>query len=84
MIKIDRIFVANLNSDTNSGGEIVEVFIGLAKSLNLEVIAEGIENDRQQEALLEMGCRKGQDYFIDKPMGLRDFAARYQDREQLQ
>ncbi|MCZ8515829.1 EAL domain-containing protein [Paenibacillus filicis] len=66
-LKIDRSFV---NDITASDGDavIAASIIAMARSLNLEVIAEGVETEKQFEFLLSKGCNEMQGYFISKPL----------------
>lgn len=68
-LKIDRSFVAKLDSSC-SGQRIVQMIIGLGHRLNLQVLAEGIENNSQLEELKALGCHEGQGYLIARPMPL--------------
>jgi diguanylate cyclase (GGDEF)-like protein/PAS domain S-box-containing protein len=66
-LKIDRSFVSNLLQD-DSSLEIVRTIIGLAASLGMEVVAEGIETEPQLDKLRDLGCEFGQGYFFAKPL----------------
>jgi diguanylate cyclase (GGDEF)-like protein len=66
-IKIDRSFVAKLPNDKNALA-VVTAIIGLAKSLNLKVVAEGIETVEQFACLAKLGCQYGQGYLFGKPL----------------
>lgn len=66
-IKIDKSFVAKLPDDKNAMA-VVTAIIGLAKSLNLKVVAEGIETREQLECLARLGCQYGQGYLFSKPV----------------
>lgn len=66
-IKIDLSFVAKLPNDKNALA-VVTAIIGLAKSLNLKVVAEGIETVEQLECLAKLDCRYGQGYLFSKPV----------------
>jgi diguanylate cyclase (GGDEF)-like protein/PAS domain S-box-containing protein len=68
-IKIDQSFVADEN-----GMGIVNAVIGIARSLNLKVIAEGVETDEQLRALRELHCDQAQGFLISKPVPAREFA----------
>jgi diguanylate cyclase (GGDEF)-like protein/PAS domain S-box-containing protein len=68
-LKIDRTFVSRVTSCRESV-EIVRAIVGLARSLNLELIAEGIENRAQLECLKDLGCRYGQGYWFSPPVEL--------------
>ncbi|MEO1350343.1 MAG: EAL domain-containing protein [Cyanobacteria bacterium J06635_15] len=73
-LKIDRSFVQELESDGKA--EIVQATIALAHSLDLEVIAEGIETEHQKQVLRNYGCELGQGYLFAKPLDA-DSATRY-------
>ena len=66
-LKIDRSLVREMQSD-NTTSDIVELIIAMAHKMNLKAIAEGIENARQIERLLELGCECGQGYYFSQPM----------------
>jgi len=65
-LKIDRAFVSEI--DHHQTREIVRIIILLAHSLNLTVVAEGIEDAEQIDLLRKMGCDVGQGYLISKPL----------------
>jgi diguanylate cyclase (GGDEF)-like protein len=66
-LKIDRSFVVNLEID---GGfrSIVQAIIQMAKSLNLKVVAEGVETQEQFDLLSELGCDFFQGYLLSRPL----------------
>lgn len=66
-IKIDRSFISELNTD-RSNAAIVKSMISLAKSLDLCVIAEGIETEEQLAFLHALACDKAQGFFLEKPI----------------
>ncbi len=66
-IKIDRAFIIDLETDAHSKA-IVTMIASLAKNVGLEVIAEGIENDRQNMIAYKCGCNVIQGYMISKPV----------------
>ncbi|WP_077620686.1 bifunctional diguanylate cyclase/phosphodiesterase [Bacillus sinesaloumensis] len=67
ILKIDASFIRDLPNDEESNA-IVKAIITFAKTLNLDVIAEGIENKEQLLLLIENGCDKGQGYFYSRPL----------------
>ena len=73
-LKIDQSFVRNIGiKDTD--GVIVQTIIGMARNLGLEVIAEGVETQAQQEFLALHGCTMYQGYLFGKPTPLAAFEA---------
>lgn len=70
-LKIDQSFVGGIGMDTAEGvidEGIIRVITALAKSLGIEVIAEGVEQKEQLEFLLAEGCRFAQGYYFARPM----------------
>ncbi|MCK6387702.1 putative bifunctional diguanylate cyclase/phosphodiesterase [Zoogloea sp.] len=65
-LKIDRSFIGELHD--SQGLAIVEAVIGLARSLGMDVVAEGVETPAQLEALRERGCHLIQGYLFARPM----------------
>ncbi len=72
-LKIDRAFVAAIGSDTGADA-IVRAILGVARGLNLEVTAEGIETVAQQVFLADEGCQTGQGFLWSRPLPADDFA----------
>jgi diguanylate cyclase (GGDEF)-like protein len=66
-LKIDRAFVNEIIA-IDQGCDIARMVVELARSLHLEVIAEGIETEEQASVLRELGCHEGQGYLIARPM----------------
>ncbi|MDD2775062.1 MAG: EAL domain-containing protein [Gallionella sp.] len=71
-IKIDQSFVNDLVTDSNDK-TIVQTIIAMAKSMDLEVIAEGVETEAQCVILQEMGCVLFQGYLFSQPIPLVEF-----------
>jgi EAL domain-containing protein (putative c-di-GMP-specific phosphodiesterase class I) len=74
LLKIDRMFVDGVE---HQGGEraLVRAIVRLAQTLDLEVVAEGIERVEQRDALLELGCSAGQGWFLAEPMPRQELLA---------
>jgi diguanylate cyclase (GGDEF)-like protein len=66
-LKIDRTFVAGVCESTE-GRAMVQAVVDLARALRLQVVAEGIEDADQRQALIELGCGLGQGYHLYRPM----------------
>ncbi|MDH0863043.1 EAL domain-containing protein [Mitsuaria sp. GD03876] len=71
-LKIDRSFVNELSSDANVAA-IARTVIVLARSLNLDVLAEGVETIEQAEWLRREGCDWAQGWYYGRPMPAEDF-----------
>lgn len=69
-LKIDRSFMVNMQSQGADSSEtaIVNTIVGMADTLKLGVIAEGIEREDQITRLLAMGCKYGQGFYFSKPV----------------
>jgi diguanylate cyclase (GGDEF)-like protein len=71
IIKIDRSFVSPLGVD-HRDAEIVRWVVQLAKSLELEVVAEGIEEEVQRVRLVGLGCESGQGFLFSRAVPLKE------------
>ncbi len=67
-LKIDRSFIKDLEPDGSGCSTLVQGIIALAHSLQLEVVAEGIETEGQLNLLRTMGCDINQGFFLARPM----------------
>lgn len=73
-LKIDRSFIIDLDKKAKSAA-LVKTIIAMANNLNLEVLAEGVENEAEANTLQAMGCDKIQGYLYSKPLTAIDLAA---------
>ena len=73
-VKIDRTFMMHLERDKVNRA-IVSACVGVAESLGIDVVAEGLENQLEVSAALELGCGFGQGFHIAAPMSMVEFAA---------
>ncbi|EIR1043515.1 EAL domain-containing protein [Salmonella enterica] len=73
-LKIDRAFVHEL-SEASDGAAIV----ALAKALNLQIVAEGVENETQQQFLTQLGCHTLQGFLLGKPRTAEEIARDIRD-----
>ena len=71
VLKIDKSFIDPLVKADESSAALVTAIIGLARSLGLDVIAEGIEHENQLRRLIELGCEQGQGFHMSRPLGGR-------------
>ena len=74
VLKIDQSFVAAMGESERSDN-LVRAIVGIAASLDLVVVAEGVEHDAHADALTELGCELGQGFLFARPMPVADLAA---------
>jgi diguanylate cyclase (GGDEF)-like protein/PAS domain S-box-containing protein len=67
IVKLDRSFVAGLSADPRKSS-IIEAVLWLARSLNMTVVAEGVEDEADWEALRALGCPSAQGYYFSRPL----------------
>ncbi len=75
-LKIDRSFVMDMTDDSNDAA-IVSSIVALARNMDLQVTAEGIETSRQLELIKRLGCDHGQGYLLGRPVPAEEFKQRY-------
>lgn len=73
-VKIDRAFVQHLTTE-ESTRNLVRTIIAMANAMGADIVAEGIENKDQLNALAAMHCNKAQGYFISRPISVSDVPA---------
>ncbi|TDN70655.1 sensor domain-containing phosphodiesterase [Paraburkholderia sp. BL10I2N1] len=78
-LKIDRSFVENLLTSRNDQA-IVSAVVGLAQTLDLELVAEGVETEAQRALLTEMGCDHIQGWLVCKALPSEELAQRFEAR----
>jgi diguanylate cyclase (GGDEF)-like protein len=66
-VKIDRTFIEHLTDDLRQAA-LVRAIVELCRSLELEIVAEGVESEPQARRLLDLGCELGQGYHLGRPM----------------
>lgn len=65
-VKIDRSFISGMPAREGSQ-HLVETILGMARSLNLDVVAEGVETKEQRDQLIALGCPLAQGYYFSMP-----------------
>jgi diguanylate cyclase (GGDEF)-like protein/PAS domain S-box-containing protein len=80
-LKIDRSFVEELHSNPDDAA-ITRAIIDMAHSLNMRVVAEGVEEQAQSDVLADMGCDAIQGWLISKAISETDFLSLLQDQDQ--
>jgi len=73
-LKIDRSFIENVNTNPDDAA-ITTAIIALAKAMELEVVAEGVETEEQAAFLQDRGCQKVQGYLVGRPGPPEDYEA---------
>jgi diguanylate cyclase (GGDEF)-like protein len=73
-LKIDRGFVRDLARDTEDAA-IVSAIVALGQTLNLRIVAEGVETAEQQAFLTQLGCDSLQGYLLGRPMSAESLSA---------
>ena len=66
-LKIDHSFVRDMIDDERDAA-IVSAIIGIGKSLDIDVLAEGVDSPRHVQRLLSLGCDRGQGFFLHEPV----------------
>ncbi|MGZ5000051.1 MAG: bifunctional diguanylate cyclase/phosphodiesterase, partial [Methylomonas sp.] len=75
-LKIDQSFVRQLPGN-ESDTKLVKTIIGMARSLDLNIIAEGIETEAQSQCLQALGCSDGQGYLLARPLTFEALRERF-------
>ena len=68
ILKIDRAFIEPLNRSEPASTALVSTIIGLANTMGLDIVAEGIERPDQLDRLIDLGCPMGQGYLMSRPL----------------
>jgi diguanylate cyclase (GGDEF)-like protein/PAS domain S-box-containing protein len=82
-VKIDRSFIRELGF-ASEGSEIVKTILELARSLEMQVVAEGVETREQLGMLTALGCDYVQGFYFSKPVSPQAIAASLEQEKQLQ
>jgi diguanylate cyclase (GGDEF)-like protein len=81
-LKIDRFFTSGLDAHGQEGSAIVQAIIALAHSLEMDVVAEGVETTTQLERLKSLMCDEMQGFLLGHPLTADAFAALLQEHSQ--
>ncbi|WP_299484944.1 EAL domain-containing protein [Acaryochloris sp. IP29b_bin.137] len=79
-LKIDRSFVSRMMSQPQDA-EIVNTIISLARTMNMDVVAEGIETEAEVSHLIQLGCDRGQGYLFSRPMSQQQLEKCLRERQ---
>lgn len=75
MLKVDRSFVSRLSKTDENSDVFVKMIVILARTLGMEVVAEGVETEEQLRIMQQLRCEFGQGYLFSKPLDQAEFAA---------
>ncbi len=81
VLKIDRAFIEGVDCDERKQ-RMVELIVGVARNLNMTVVAEGVETESQLRLLKDLGCQLVQGYYFSAPLHPSDFEDRFFRREE--
>lgn len=73
VLKLDMRFLDIKEQDEERGIGILESVVNMARQMQLPIIVEGVENQKQESFLLKLGCRYSQGYYYYRPMPIKDF-----------
>ena len=82
VLKIDRSFVIDMDKEQQAH-DIVTAIVHLALSLDLTIVAEGIETQSHFNSLKALGCHFGQGYFMCRPVAMNDFFIQFISNEEV-
>ncbi len=76
VLKMDRTFILDMENNERDV-QLVALIIGIARNLNIPVIAEGVETKAQLKILKDLGCTLVQGYYFSRPLPPEEFEAEY-------
>ncbi|MGH8674988.1 MAG: putative bifunctional diguanylate cyclase/phosphodiesterase, partial [Burkholderiales bacterium] len=80
-LKIDQSFVHDIRGEEDSGGQLAQIIISLGHSLQLKVVAEGVETEEQLRFLRKHRCDEVQGYLFGKPVPSEEFQERLREKK---
>jgi EAL domain-containing protein (putative c-di-GMP-specific phosphodiesterase class I) len=78
VIKLDRSFIARIDARDPKATAVIDAVLQMAKRLDLQTVAEGIETVEQARYLRARGCNVGQGYLFDRPLPANEVPSRIQ------
>ncbi|MEG0570833.1 MAG: EAL domain-containing protein, partial [Oscillospiraceae bacterium] len=72
-IKLDRIFFKETNGNSKRSESVIGSIVSMSKALNLQTVAEGVEERAQVDMLKRLGCDFIQGYYFARPMPIEQF-----------
>jgi len=76
-LKLDRTFVTSENYNSSASKGVIGSIVSLADSLNMDIVAEGIETQEQLDFIISLNINIIQGYFCSKPIPANDFIKNY-------
>lgn len=73
VIKIDKVFISELDKGCVSSAAMIEAIVFLAKKHGMTCLAEGVESEEQSRLLLNNGCEVVQGHYFSKALSMPDF-----------
>lgn len=77
VLKLDMMFFRNNKLFELRNQTIISSIVGMAKALNMKIVAEGVETEEQMKVLRRLGCDYIQGYYISKPLPVEEFEKRF-------
>ena len=71
VVKLDKMFTDGINDPVT--GKLITFVVEVCEALSMEMIGEGIETEKQRQAMIDIGCQIGQGFLMHKPEFLKDF-----------
>jgi EAL domain-containing protein (putative c-di-GMP-specific phosphodiesterase class I) len=78
ILKIDRSFILDIDKDEDDA-VVVDAIIAMARHMQIDIVAEGVETKQALDFLLSRGCRKFQGYIFGRPMPFNKLLSRFSE-----
>jgi EAL domain-containing protein (putative c-di-GMP-specific phosphodiesterase class I) len=79
-VKIDYSFVSEIEH-SSKGAALVAAIVGMAQGLGIDIVAEGVENDKQANYLHSLGCHTMQGFLFSRPVRVDEFLERVAEQQ---